>query len=199
MITHDAGMETHSNGRGNSLKKTGLVLLIGLVAIAGCAKKEASPPAEQQSSAATQTEQTTTETPAQQTAPAESGIPMVAGDTVTTASGLKYIEIAAGSGPTPEPGNLIGAHYTGWLLDGKKFDSSRDRGQPLQFPIGKGRVIKGWDEGLLSMSVGGRRLLIIPPELGYGDRGTPGGPIPPKATLIFDVELVSITPPGAPQ
>jgi FKBP-type peptidyl-prolyl cis-trans isomerase len=104
----------------------------------------------------------------------------------------------AGDGPTPAAGDLIGAHYTGWLLDGTKFDSSRDRGQPLQFPIGQGRVIRGWDEGLMSMSVGGRRLLIIPPELAYGERGTPGGPIPPNAILVFDVELVSITPKATP-
>ena len=172
------------------MKKTSLVFLAGLVALGGCNKQESSPPAE--------TGQTTAEAPAEQAMPAASAIPMVAGDTITTESGLKYIEMAAGSGPTPEAGQLIGAHYTGWLLDGTKFDSSRDRGQPLQFPIGQGRVIRGWDEGLMSMSVGGRRLLIIPPGLAYGDRGTPGGPIPPQATLIFDVELVSITPAATP-
>ncbi len=134
--------------------------------------------------------------PAQQAMPAESGIPQVAGDTVTTASGLKYIVITEGTGAAPQAGNLVGAHYTGWLMDGTKFDSSRDRGTPLQFPIGQGRVIRGWDEGLMAMKVGGRRLLIIPPELAYGERGTPGGPIPPNATLVFDVELMSVTPPA---
>lgn len=126
-----------------------------------------------------------------------SGIPLVAGDTVTTASGLKYIEVVAGQGATPTPGQLVKAHYTGWLTNGAKFDSSRDRGEPIEFPIGRGNVIKGWDEGLSSMMVGGRRMLIIPPNLAYGDRGTPGGPIPPGATLVFDVELVSAANPPA--
>jgi peptidylprolyl isomerase len=120
------------------------------------------------------------------------GIPEVAGDTVTTESGLKYIDVTVGTGEAPAAGNLVSAHYTGWLTDGTKFDSSRDRGQPLQFPVGQGRVIKGWDEGLMSMKVGGRRILIIPSELAYGERGTPGGPIPPNATLVFDVELMGI-------
>ncbi|GAB4328979.1 MAG: FKBP-type peptidyl-prolyl cis-trans isomerase [Candidatus Zixiibacteriota bacterium] len=129
---------------------------------------------------------------------ADVGIPEVAGDTVTTESGLRYIDVVVGEGASPEAGNMIAAHYTGWLTDGTKFDSSRDRGQPLEFPVGQGRVIKGWDEGLMSMKVGGRRILIIPPELGYGDRGTPGGPIPPGATLVFDVELVGINTPATP-
>ena len=111
---------------------------------------------------------------------------------VTTASGLKYEDLAVGKGPSPKKGQTVSVHYTGWLTDGKKFDSSRDHGQPFEFPIGEGRVIKGWDEGVMSMKVGGRRKLTIPPELGYGARGTPGGPIPPNATLIFDVELLAI-------
>jgi peptidylprolyl isomerase len=119
-------------------------------------------------------------------------IPQVPGDTVTTASGLKYIDVKVGGGDSPQAGQLIAVHYTGWLADGTKFDSSRDRGEPLRFPIGQGRVIKGWDEGLMSVKTGGQRILIIPPGLGYDDRGTPGGPIPPGATLIFDVELVEI-------
>jgi len=138
------------------------------------------------------------EAPAEQMQPAETGIPTVAGDTITTESGLKYLVMSDGEGETPQAGNMVGAHYTGWLTDGTKFDSSRDRGTPLQFPIGQGRVIRGWDEALMTMKVGERRLLIIPPSLGYGERGTPGGPIPPNATLIFDVELVSITPPATP-
>lgn len=119
------------------------------------------------------------------------GIPQVAGDTITTTSGLKYIEMTVGTGNQPATGQLVQAHYTGWLTDGKKFDSSRDRGQVFVFPLGQGRVIRGWDEGIGSMKVGGRRLLIIPPGLGYGERGV-GGVIPPNATLIFDVELVGI-------
>jgi len=135
----------------------------------------------------------------QETAPAAeapamlpAGIPQITGDTVTTPSGLKYIDVKVGEGVAPQAGQLIAAHYTGWLTDGTKFDSSRDRGEPLRFPIGQGRVIKGWDEGLMSMKVGGHRVLIIPPDLGYGERGTPGGPIPPNATLVFDVELVDV-------
>jgi peptidylprolyl isomerase len=111
---------------------------------------------------------------------------------VTTNSGLKYEDIVVGKGPSPKKGDMVSVHYTGWLTDGKKFDSSRDRGQPFQFPIGEGRVIKGWDEGVMTMKVGGQRKLTIPPDLAYGPRGTPGGPIPPNATLVFDVELLKI-------
>jgi peptidylprolyl isomerase len=113
-------------------------------------------------------------------------------DAVTTASGLKYIEIKEGDGATPQRGQTVIVHYTGTLEDGTKFDSSRDRNQPFSFKLGVGQVIKGWDEGLSTMKVGGRRQLIIPPELGYGPRGA-GGVIPPNATLIFDVELLRIS------
>jgi len=114
---------------------------------------------------------------------------------MTTPSGLQIIDTAEGKGPTPRPGQICVMHYTGWLyVDGKKtqkFDSSVDRGQPFEFPIGQKRVIGGWDEGVATMKVGGKRTLIIPPELGYGARGA-GGVIPPNATLIFDVELLSL-------
>ena len=113
----------------------------------------------------------------------------------TTASGLGIIDTKVGTGPSPKPGQTVVVHYTGWLYEngkkGKKFDSSLDRGQPFQFPIGKGQVIAGWDEGVATMKVGGKRTLIIPPSLGYGANGA-GGVIPPNATLIFDVELLGI-------
>ena len=108
-----------------------------------------------------------------------------------TASGLGYVDLVEGTGPQPKPGESVRVHYTGWLEDGKKFDSSHDRREPLVFPIGKGHVIKGWDEGVGSMKVGGKRKLVIPAHLGYGDRGA-GNVIPPGATLIFEVELVGI-------
>jgi peptidylprolyl isomerase len=110
---------------------------------------------------------------------------------VTTASGLKYTEVAVGTGATPATGQTVEVHYTGTLENGTKFDSSRDRGQTFKFQIGVGQVIKGWDEGVGSMKVGGRRNLTIPPNLGYGASGA-GGVIPPNATLLFDVELIGV-------
>jgi len=109
---------------------------------------------------------------------------------VTTKSGLRYIVLAEGKGDAPAEGARIAAHYTGTLTDGKKFDSSRDRNEPIRFEVGKGFVIPGWDEALSQMKKGERRILIIPHKLGYGERGAGGGVIPPFATLIFDVELV---------
>lgn len=115
--------------------------------------------------------------------------------TMTTSSGLQITDIKVGTGATPKPGQTCVMHYTGWLyqggVKGKKFDSSLDRGEPFEFPIGQGHVIRGWDEGVATMKVGGKRTLIIPPELGYGSRGA-GGVIPPNATLIFDVELLAV-------
>ena len=117
------------------------------------------------------------------------------GKTMTTPSGLQITDSKVGTGAAPKTGQTCVMHYTGWLYvngaKGKKFDSSVDRGQPFEFPLGEGRVIAGWDEGVASMKVGGKRTLIIPPELGYGARGA-GGVIPPNATLIFEVELLDV-------
>ena len=107
----------------------------------------------------------------------------------TTPSGLQYEDEVIGDGATPVAGQTVTVHYTGTLPDGKKFDSSRDRNEPFQFKIGKGQVIKGWDEGVITMKIGGKRKLIIPSDLGYGASGA-GGVIPPNATLHFDVELI---------
>jgi FKBP-type peptidyl-prolyl cis-trans isomerase len=116
----------------------------------------------------------------------------VTGDGVKTESGLQYWDIKLGLGPLAKAGDHVKVHYTGWLTTGKKFDSSVDANQPFDFTIGAGDVIKGWEEGVAGMKVGGKRQLRIPPELGYGATGTPGGPIPPNATLIFDVQLLGV-------
>ena len=114
---------------------------------------------------------------------------------MTTASGLQIIDNTAGTGASPKPGQTCVMHYTGWLYEngqkGKKFDSSVDRGEPFRFPLGAGRVIQGWDQGVKGMKIGGKRTLILKPELGYGARGA-GGVIPPNAMLIFDVELLGL-------
>jgi peptidylprolyl isomerase len=113
----------------------------------------------------------------------------------TTPSGLKIIDIKVGTGAMPRTGQTVVVNYTGWLYEngrkGKKFDSSLDRNEPFEFPIGRGRVIPGWDQGVATMRVGGKRTLIIPPDLAYGASGA-GGVIPPNATLIFDVDLLAI-------
>jgi FKBP-type peptidyl-prolyl cis-trans isomerase len=110
---------------------------------------------------------------------------------ITTDSGLKYVDLVVGTGREAAVGDQATVHYTGWLTDGKKFDSSVDRREPFSFPLGSGRVIRGWDEGVVGMKVGGKRKLTIPPQLGYGSRGA-GGVIPPNATLVFDVELLEV-------
>lgn len=127
---------------------------------------------------------------------ADAVAPVDAKAMVTTASGLQYKDVKLGTGAVAKSGSKVNVHYTGWLQNpdgstGKKFDSSRERGQPFQFPLGGGQVIRGWDEGVQGMQVGGQRRLVIPAALGYGQRGA-AGVIPPGATLIFDVELLGL-------
>ena len=107
------------------------------------------------------------------------------------AAQLQTEDLVVGTGPEAKKGQMVSVHYTGWLTDGKKFDSSKDRGQPFQFPLGRGHVIQGWDQGVAGMKVGGKRKLTIPPDLGYGAAGA-GGVIPPNATLVFEVELLGV-------
>src|SRR5580658_5788079 len=126
------------------------------------------------------------------TAPNTNAPTKVTGDGVKTASGLVYWDIRVGNGDVAKEGSHVRVHYTGWLTTGKKFDSSVDAGKPFDFTIGNGEVIKGWEEGVAGMKVGGKRQLRIPPALGYGAEGTPGGPIPPNATLIFDIRLLGV-------
>ena len=120
-----------------------------------------------------------------------SGPTKVDGKPTTTPTGLQYWDIVVGKGASAVAGKNVKVHYTGWLTDGKKFDSSVDRNEPFSFSLGAGQVIKGWDQGVAGMKVGGKRQLKIPPDLGYGARGA-GGVIPPNATLIFDVELLDV-------
>ncbi|HZW95009.1 MAG TPA: FKBP-type peptidyl-prolyl cis-trans isomerase [Candidatus Eremiobacteraceae bacterium] len=130
---------------------------------------------------------------ANKTAPPSTNAPTkVTGDGVKTPSGLAYWDIRVGTGEVAKEGSHVRVHYTGWLTNGKKFDSSVDAGKPFDFTIGNGEVIKGWEEGVAGMKVGAKRQLRIPPALGYGAEGTPGGPIPPNATLIFDVQLLGV-------
>src|ERR1700691_227914 len=125
------------------------------------------------------------------TVPNTSAPTKVTGDGVKTSSGLIYWDIRAGNGDVAKEGSHVRVHYTGWLTSGKKFDSSVEAGKPFDFTIGNGEVIKGWEEGLTGMRVGGKRQLHIPPDLGYGAEGSPGA-IPPNATLIFDVQLMGV-------
>jgi FKBP-type peptidyl-prolyl cis-trans isomerase FkpA len=129
----------------------------------------------------------TTKTAANTVAPAH-----VTGPGVKTDDGLQYWDVRVGNGETAKEGSRVRVHYTGWLTNGKKFDSSVDAGKPFDFTIGNGEVIKGWEEGVAGMRVGGKRQLRIPPALAYGADGTPGGPIPPNATLIFDIHLLNV-------
>jgi peptidylprolyl isomerase len=170
-----------------------LLMLTTAMCLACCSHPAGDPAA----TASTATDTTTTAaaaTSAPQSAPAPAPAP-ASGDTFampakleTTPSGLKYSIDQPGTGATPQPGQTVTVHYTGWLTDGHKFDSSRDRGAPYEFAIGQGQVIKGWDEGVASMKVGEKRTLVIPPDLGYGPSGY--GRIPPNATLVFKLELL---------
>ena len=143
--------------------------------------------------------QTPTHNPVQAARPNTNAPTKVTGDGVKTESGLQYWDIRVGTGAVAKSGDKVKVHYTGWLTTGKKFDSSVDANSPLDFTIDAGDVIKGWDEGVTGMKVGGKRQLRIPPDLGYGASGTPGGPIPPNATLIFDIRLLAVTPPAKPK
>jgi FKBP-type peptidyl-prolyl cis-trans isomerase len=157
-----------------------------LVVLAGCQQSETT------STSTGSSATTTTTTPAptdQAAAPASEG---ATAQEVSLPGGLKYQDLKVGDGALAESGKQVSVHYTGWLTDGTKFDSSVDRGEPFAFQLGAGQVIRGWDEGVKGMRVGGKRKLTIPSELGYGARGTPGGPIPPNATLVFDVELLGV-------
>jgi FKBP-type peptidyl-prolyl cis-trans isomerase len=147
----------------------GLFVLLTVVSGCGSSEKSGTPPA------------ANTSNPAK-----------VTGQPTTTGSGLQYWDIVVGSGAPAVAGSTVKVHYSGFLTTGQKFDSSRDRGEPFSFPLGAGQVIKGWDEGVAGMKVGGQRQLRIPPQLGYGSAGA-GGAIPPNATLIFDVELLEVS------
>ena len=178
------------NSRQHSLRVLALVAGLALVATLAVACEDDENGEATPTPAPSATVAPTTSTTLPAGTPVTGGPPAVSGETITTASGLKYIDIAVGSGATPQTGQTVALTYTGWLAaDGTKFDASVDHGQALSFAIGTGKVIKGWDEGVATMKVGGKRRLIIPPALAYGENGYPGV-IPANAELIFDVDLL---------
>jgi peptidylprolyl isomerase len=171
--------------------KTILTFTLAICAVA------CSHPADDQATAAAPSPTATVASTAVPTTAPPAAAATPAGDTFampanlqTTASGLKYSIDQAGTGAQPTKGQTVTVHYTGWLTDGTKFDSSRDRNQPFEFVLGEGRVIQGWDEGVAAMKIGEKRTLVIPASLGYGAEGAGGGQIPPNATLVFKVELL---------
>jgi FKBP-type peptidyl-prolyl cis-trans isomerase len=159
-----------------------LAAVVAMLAIAGCQESKTT-----SDSASTTATTTTPATPPAAAPGATAGTEQV----VTMPNGLKYQDLKVGDGTIAESGTSVSVHYTGWLTDGTKFDSSVDRGTPFNFRLGAGQVIRGWDEGVKGMRVGGKRKLTIPPDLGYGAEGA-GGVIPPNATLVFDVELLGV-------
>ena len=172
-----------------------LVALVLALVVCGCKAQQpetATPPTE---TVAPDAESTESESPgaAKEADPLDAarklGTP-TENEVVAMDSGLEYIDVKVGEGAEAEAGQTVSVHYTGWLVNGTKFDSSVDRGQPFEFPLGGGRVIKGWDEGVAGMKIGGVRKLIIPSDMGYGSRDA--GPIPPDSTLLFEVELLGV-------
>jgi len=155
--------------------------LLGLVVVSGCSSKPEPAPETPAQSEQPAAEQPAAEQPGSPETPAQT-------EDVTE---LKIEDLAAGSGAEAKDGDVVSVHYTGWLTDGTKFDSSLDAGQPFEFTLGQGEVIEGWDAGVAGMKVGGKRKLTIPPAMGYGEAGA-GGVIPPNATLVFEVELLSV-------
>ena len=163
-----------------------MLSVVAALMLAGCAGSN-SP----SSSAGGDTAAAPAPAPAATSAPAATTTPAPGGKVHKLASGLVYEDLVVGNGRMADPGMAVTVHYTGWLTDGTKFDSSLDRNQPFQFRLGAGQVIRGWDEGVKGMRIGGKRKLTIPPDMGYGSAGA-GGVIPPNATLVFEVELLGL-------